>query len=89
LSRRFHSALGARGEHTRRRGLDREQNKELLVTHLRAVDSAGCPISELQQVLPALSRGQIQSLLDELRRDGRVKLVGERRGAKWILAAHA
>jgi len=84
LSRRFHAALGIPGAHTRRRGLDREQSKVLLVTHLRSCGSAGCPISELEQVLPARSRDQIKRLLDELREENRVRMMGSRRGAKWV-----
>jgi ATP-dependent DNA helicase RecG len=63
--------------------LDRETNKALLVRHLRESGDDGCPISELQQVLPAQSRDQLKRLLGELRREGRAQLVGERRGARW------
>jgi ATP-dependent DNA helicase RecG len=83
LSQRFYRRLGKAGVHTRKRGLDRETNKALLVRHLRESGNAGCPISELQQVLPAQSRDQLKRLLSELRREGRVRLAGERRGARW------
>jgi ATP-dependent DNA helicase RecG len=86
LSRRFYAAMGQRGAYTRRRGLDRQHNKELLVAHLRDAGDAGSPMSELQQVVPTLSRDQMKRLLDELRREHRVRLVGERRGAKWVAA---
>ncbi|MDZ4722310.1 MAG: ATP-binding protein [candidate division Zixibacteria bacterium] len=89
LSRRFHAELGERSAYTRRRGLDREANKELLFYHLRDHADSGCQMAELQEVLPALSRAAIRRLLDELRRDGRVKLVGERRWARWYIANHA
>jgi hypothetical protein len=36
LAQRFHAATGQRGLYTRRRGLDREQNKTLLLTHIQA-----------------------------------------------------
>lgn len=84
LSRRFHAALGERGGYTRRRGLDRETSKELLHRHLRDQGSAGCPMAELQQVLPGQSRKQIKRLLDELRREGRAHLEGLRRWARWF-----
>lgn len=83
LSRRFHAALGERGGYTRRRGLDREANKELLYRHLRDHGDVGSPMAELQEVLPGQSRAQIKRLLDELRREGRVRLEGERRWARW------
>ncbi|MDP3937099.1 MAG: hypothetical protein Q8R92_03080 [Deltaproteobacteria bacterium] len=84
LSRRFYRHLGKAGVYTRKRGLDRETNKALLVRHLRESGHAGCPLSELQQVLPAQSRDQLKRLLAELRREGRVRLVGLRRGARWL-----
>jgi ATP-dependent DNA helicase RecG len=83
LSQRFYRRLGKAGVYTRKRGLDRETNKALLVRHLRESGDTGCPISELQQVLPAQSRDQLKRLLSELRREGRVRLAGERRGARW------
>lgn len=87
LSRRFATALGQRAAYTRRRGLDREQNKELLYRHVvDADDEGGSPMSELQQVLPGLSRDSIRRLLEDLRREGRVRLAGERRGARWFRA---
>ena len=86
LSRRFHAALGERGSYTRRRGLDREASKELLHRHLRDHARRGCPMTELQEVLPGQSRAQIKRLLDELRQAGRARLEGERRWARWFPA---
>ncbi len=83
LSQRFYRRLGKAGVYTRKRGLDRETNKALLVRHLWESGDAGCPMSELQQVLPAQSRDQLKRLLSELRREGRVRIFGERRGARW------
>src|SRR5690606_31888556 len=53
LSSRFYAAIGERGSYTRRRGLDRQHNKELLVAHLSQTNTEGSPLAELQQVLPA------------------------------------
>lgn len=83
LSRRFHAALGARGRYTRRRGLDREASKALLLRHLQEQGAAGSPMSELQEVLPGQSRAQIKRLLDELRGEDRARLQGQRRWARW------
>ena len=41
FARRFYAAVGRSPMHTRRKGLDREQNKELLVNHLRLAVSGG------------------------------------------------
>lgn len=86
LSRRFAAAIGQRAAYTRRRGLDREQNKELLLRHVRDGGEQGSPMSELQQVVPALSRDQVKAMMDELRREGRVRLTGARRWARWFPA---
>lgn len=83
LSRRFATAIGQRAAYTRRRGLDRAQNKELLLRHIRDGGDQGSPMSELQQVVPALSRDQIKALMEELRQEGRVRLSGQRRWARW------
>lgn len=84
LSRRFYAALGRRGMYTRRRGLDREHNKALLLRHLHDQAGAGSPMAELQQVLPGQSRAQLKRLLDELRGEGLVRLEGQRRWARWF-----
>lgn len=89
LSRALYAHLGEHGVYTRKRGLDTETNKELLLKHLAGAAANGCPQSELGQVLPALTRRQIWRLLDELRTEGRVQMTGARRRARWHLAAPA
>jgi ATP-dependent DNA helicase RecG len=87
LSQRLYAALGAKGVYTRKRGLDRETNKALLEQHLRGQGEAGSPLSELRQVLPSESARNVQSLLAELREEGRVTLRGQRRWARWVIAS--
>jgi len=60
LSRRFYRHLGKAGVYTRKRGLDRETNKALLVKHIEDNQAGGSRMEELRQVLPALARSQIQ-----------------------------
>ncbi len=84
LSRKFHSFLGQGGAYTRRKGLDRETNKALLCKHIQENKEAGSAFRDLEQVLPALSRSQVQKLLQELRAEGRIRLTGSRRGGRWI-----
>lgn len=84
LSRRFYRFLGRGGMYTRRRGLDRETNKELLVRHIEDSDTTGATLAELQEVLPGLSRNQVQSLLRELKREGRVAVEGKTKAARWF-----
>ena len=86
LSRGFYASLGERGTYTRRRGLDHETNKALLLNHLRSSIESGAPLSELCQVLPAQSTSSVQRLLRELRSEGRVILRGSRKTACWFPA---
>ena len=55
----LYAASGKAGVHTRRSGLDRDTNKELLLKHIRKSGVDGTPFKELQQVLPGHSRSQI------------------------------
>ncbi len=84
LSSRFYRFLGKNGEYTRRRGLDRETNKQLLLEHLRRKTKEGSPLRELHQVLPSLSRYQVQGLLRELKKEGRIHSLGRTRAARWF-----
>ncbi|MGH8566789.1 MAG: hypothetical protein ACREXU_01925 [Gammaproteobacteria bacterium] len=83
VSRALYAAIGQKGVYTRRKGLDHETNKALLMQHLVGNPDVGAPLSELWQVLPAQSISSVQRLLRELRADGRVTLQGSRRGARW------
>ena len=86
LSRNLYAAIGKRGAYTRKRGLDHETNKELLFKHIRENDLDGSPLGDLRQVLPALSGKQVQNLLQQLRDEGRVQLIGARRWARWYMS---
>ena len=87
LSRGLYAALGRKGAYTRKRGLDHDTNKELLCKHIRENDGDGSPLADLAQVLPALSGRQVQRLLNELRAEGRIRVVGARRWARWYWVA--
>lgn len=84
LSRRFYRFLGKGGVYTRRRGLDREINKELLLRHIQDAFPEGFAMAELEQVLPNLACSSIKRLLDELRDEGKATLQGTRRWARWF-----
>lgn len=86
LSKRFYAALGQKGTYTRRRGLDRDTNKALLLKHLRDQGDTGAALAELRQVLPSESEGMVQGLLSELRSEGQILLKGSRRWARWFIA---
>ncbi len=83
LSRRFYSFVGKKGVYTRKRGLDRETKKELLLKHIRENRSTGSRMQEFMEVLPGLTRNQIHGLLREMKETGQVDSIGQRRAAKW------
>ena len=84
LSRRFYSMAGKKGTYTRKRGLDHETNKKLIEKHIHDQARAGATLEELQEVLPALSRGSLKWLLQSLKSEGRIHVVGKTRGARWF-----
>ena len=83
ISRRLYAELGAKGVYTRKKGLDRETNKALLLKHIQDNAAVGSKMEELKQVLPALGRSQIQVLLRELVKEGAVHSKGATRAARW------
>lgn len=83
LSRQFYRHIGKAGVYTRKRGLDRETNKELLLKHIQDNRKEGSPLRELVQVLPALSYIQVQKLLQELRIKGQIHKIGNTSAARW------
>ena len=83
LSRQFYRYIGKAGTYTRKRGLDRETNKELLLKHIRDNRKEGSQLKELVQVLPSLSYVQVQKLLQELRIKGQIHKVGNTSAARW------
>ncbi|MBN1888620.1 MAG: putative DNA binding domain-containing protein [Thermoflexales bacterium] len=83
LSRRFYGFLEKKGVYTRKRGLDRATNKALLLKHIQDSQKEGSQLHELMQVLPALSRAQIQTLLREMKAEGQIYSIGQTRSARW------
>jgi ATP-dependent DNA helicase RecG len=60
LSRKFDSFLGKKGVYTRKRGLDRDTNKALLMKHIQQARPEGAQLHDLQQVLKDLSRSRFR-----------------------------
>jgi len=87
LSRALHGygLMRAKGKYTRKRGLDRETQKELLLKHVRDCADQGAPLSELAQVLPEMPIGRVQGLMRELKAEGKVVPVGKTRASRWHL----
>lgn len=83
LSRRFYKMIDKKGIYTRKKGLDRETNKALLLKHIRENRDSGSRLKELMQVLPAFSRSQVQALLRELKAAEKIYKSGKTKGALW------
>jgi len=83
LSRRLYGAMGRPGKYTRKKGLDKDENKALIMKHL-LLSPSGAVIRDLEDVLPNKTRNQMHALLRELTKEGNVAHVGNRRAGKWI-----
>lgn len=84
LARRYYQSVGTPGVYTRKAGLDRETNKQLLLKHIRESRDEGSRFADLSEVLPQLSRSRIQVLLRELAAAGEVHVRGRTRSALWF-----
>lgn len=85
LSKRFYTFIGKKGIYTRKKGLDWETNKELLLKHIKDNNKEGSRLQELMQVLPSSSRTQVQTMLRELREEDRVYHVGTTNSSRWYI----
>jgi ATP-dependent DNA helicase RecG len=83
LSRRYYKMVHEKGAYTRKRGLDRETNKALLLKHIKENRDVGSRLNEIAQVLPALTMPQVQTLLRELKSEGKICNVVRTRAALW------
>jgi ATP-dependent DNA helicase RecG len=83
LSRKLYKAIGKDGVHTRKKGLDRETQKELLLRHIQKTEPEGARMEELLQVLPMLDRHAVGSLLRSLKAEKKVVVEGVTNAARW------
>ncbi len=83
LGRKYYKMAGQKGVYTRKKGLDRETNKALLLKHIEDNRKSGSKLKELMQVLPAHTMPQVQTLLRELKAEGKIHNTGKTRGALW------
>jgi ATP-dependent DNA helicase RecG len=83
LSHKYYTHEGRIGIYTRLAGLSRDQKKELILNHLRKNEKGF--IKDLLDVFPDLKQPDINNLLQELKRDGKVIHTGTRRSGYWTL----
>lgn len=84
LCQKYYRHAGKSGVYTRRLGLDRDTNKELLLKHIRANKTEGARLADLRQVLPSLSENQVQALLRELKTTGSIHVRGKTKAGLWF-----
>lgn len=89
FSRKYYDFIGKRGTYTYKRGLDRETHKELLLKHIISHMQTGSRLQELMQVLPMLSKDQVQTLIKDLKHRGLIFNQGTTRSALWYPTAIA
>jgi len=75
--------IDKKGAYTRKKGLDRETNKALLLKHIKENKENGSPLRDLVQVLPSLTRRQVQALVADLQSEEQIYKTGATRAARW------
>jgi ATP-dependent DNA helicase RecG len=83
LSRHYYSFVGKKGVYTRKRGLDRETNKKLLLKHINDNKNTGSRFEELMDVLPNLTREQIKTLIRQMKQEKLIYLKGRTKAGRW------
>lgn len=83
LSHKYYVQEGKVGIHTRLTGLSRDQKKELILTHLRKNEKG--VMKDFLDAFRDLKQQDLNNLLQELKRAGKVIHEGPRRSGYWVL----
>ncbi|MEZ7892777.1 MAG: ATP-binding protein [Candidatus Wallbacteria bacterium] len=84
LGRQYYQIAGKTGVYTRKKGLDRDMCKALILKHVMNNKKTGSKLCQFLDVLPGYSRGQIQTILRELRNEGKIRLAGNTSNSLWF-----
>lgn len=77
LAKRFYSAMNKSGEYTRQRGLDLEQKKQLILTHLQNFPKAY--VADIDEALGyQVKRSTLNNYLKALHDEGKIEFIGNR-----------
>ncbi len=77
LAKRFYSAMNKSGEYTRQRGLDVQQKKQLILTHLQNFPKAY--IADIDGALGyQVKRSTLNNYLKALHKEGLIEFIGNR-----------
>lgn len=82
LSHKYYAHEGKVGIHTRLTGISREKDKELILKHLEKNKGYR---HDLQTVFPELNPQDISNILQELKREKKIKFLGTQRSGYWEL----
>ena len=80
LSHRYYAHEGKVGVYTKLSGLSRAKNKELILKHLK--QNKGYR-HDLMEAFPELDPMDVSNLLQELKRDGKIRFVGHSKTGYW------
>lgn len=83
LGRKYYKIVGKKGVYTRKKGLDREMRKALLLKHIRDNKKTGSKLAELCEVLPNHSYSQVQRLIRSLKKENKIYKKGITSASRW------
>ncbi|TSD02356.1 MAG: transcriptional regulator [Parcubacteria group bacterium Athens0714_25] len=83
LSHRYYSFKNKLGLYTRIVGISRDEKKQLILTHLKKNERGFA--RDLKDAFPDLKPKDVSNLLQELKKEGKIKHKGSDRGGYWIL----
>ncbi len=84
LGKQYYRIACKTGVYTRKKVLDRETCKALILKHVRITRHVGSKLGQFFDVLPGRSRGELQSLLCELCNEGKMGLFGATSSSLWF-----
>lgn len=75
LSKQYYASINRKGLYTRRKGLDKETNKKLIIKHLEHYKRGY--MNEFMEALKNIPKSTINAYLKELKKEGIVELKGK------------
>lgn len=87
LSKKYYRKMDKKGEYTRKRGLDKETNKSLILDHLKKWGKGY--MYEFKDVFKReIQKPRINKYLEELKQEGKIELIGNPRAVRGKNAAY-
>ena len=80
LSNRYYETIGQSGKHTRIKGLNRDQFKELILNHIR--EGKPSRRTDFMTGFSEYKPKDISNILQELKREDKIIFIGNR---KWVI----